>query len=253
MIGQERLLQLLDNYTIKTFPRSSLFVGPKGCGKHTVVKYISSKLKIDVVDITEIFSKDVIDQLYQEVNCKIYLLDLTSLDVRKQNIFLKFLEEPLQNAFVVLLTETLVNILPTVQNRCQVFAFDSYTKATLLQFTSNTELVEFADTPGKIDQYRDFDTKYYIALSDKIIESISKATWPNLFSLVEKLNFEDGTFDLFIPILLYRFRVAIVSGARIYKQYQLTSNMMNEARIAKLNKQRLFEKYLFELKEMMTQ
>ena len=44
MIGQKRLLNVIDNYTIDTFPRSVILIGDQGCGKHTLVNYISENI-----------------------------------------------------------------------------------------------------------------------------------------------------------------------------------------------------------------
>ena len=44
IIGQEKLLNILNAYLENnSLPNSLLFVGEKGCGKHTIASYISSR------------------------------------------------------------------------------------------------------------------------------------------------------------------------------------------------------------------
>ena len=43
LVGQERVLDKINNFTLDTFPSSTILLGEDGCGKHTLLSYISAK------------------------------------------------------------------------------------------------------------------------------------------------------------------------------------------------------------------
>ena len=43
-IGQARLVNIINNYTMSTLPKFLLFFGVMGCGKKTFAKYLADKL-----------------------------------------------------------------------------------------------------------------------------------------------------------------------------------------------------------------
>ena len=107
MIGQANLLEKINSYTLDTFPHSVLLLGDKGCGKHLLCSEIAKKLELNIVDITENISAEFIDNIYRSCTPNLYVVDLSKfLFDKEQNVLLKFVEEPLTNAFVILLAES---------------------------------------------------------------------------------------------------------------------------------------------------
>lgn len=53
MIGQETVLEIIDKFNLDTLPHSLSIIGSSGSGKHTIVKYISEKMHLPCIDITE--------------------------------------------------------------------------------------------------------------------------------------------------------------------------------------------------------
>ena len=51
IVGQEKLVNKLNNYNINTLPHALLFIGPKGCGKHLIASYVAEKLALELVSI----------------------------------------------------------------------------------------------------------------------------------------------------------------------------------------------------------
>ena len=112
MIGQSKLLNKLNNFTVDSFPRSIILLGERGCGKHTIVKYIQENIiKFPVMDVTQNISNEYIDNIYRNPNPAIYVIDLNEFTEKEQNVLLKFVEEPLLNSFIILLAESKTNIL----------------------------------------------------------------------------------------------------------------------------------------------
>ena len=120
------LFDKVDRLTIDQLPRTLLLLGDYGCGKHTLVKYISERFNLEIENITENISSELIDNISQRTSPYLYMIEEMKLTLRDENILLKFLEEPLKNAFIVILSESKQSILPTILNRCQVWNFESY-------------------------------------------------------------------------------------------------------------------------------
>ena len=53
-IGQARLVNIINNYTMSTLPKALLFIGDMGCGKKTFAKYLADKLQFDFIEIERI-------------------------------------------------------------------------------------------------------------------------------------------------------------------------------------------------------
>ena len=84
IIGQDKLLNYIDSKRRDTFPRSLILLGESGCGKSTVINYISDKLNLPLIDITDNINIDFITSLYEKniinINNKKYILYSRLLD-----------------------------------------------------------------------------------------------------------------------------------------------------------------------------
>lgn len=193
IVGQDKLLKQLDTYTLDTFPRTAMFVGDYGAGKHLICKMLSEKFNLPLIDISDNINLETLDNICLSTNVNMYLIDASMITEKEQNIILKFLEEPLKNAYIVLLVNNKNRLLPTVTNRCKVFELAKYTKETLSSFIeideSNKYILDIANTPGEILNLKDSKLSDTVALSDKIINCIHKATFANTLTLLDKVSF----------------------------------------------------------------
>lgn len=257
MIGQNRLVRIIDNYIENnSFPRSLLLEGPWGCGKHTLVKEISEKLNLEIQDITDLLTLETLDNISISTFPKIYLIDTYSISIREQNVILKFLEEPLKNSYIILLCTSKNKLIETVVNRCMCLSFESYTQEELKVFLSkniSTEILELADTPGMLIRFQTSPVENMISLSKQIFEKIRVASYSNILSIPNKLYYKEPKenlldFELFVYILLNM-------AFKLYKEYKLgyneyiyTSKLYKACAIPNINKQQLFEHYIISLK-----
>lgn len=233
MVGQTQLLNKLNKYTIDTYPHSSIFLGERGSGKHLIVNYLKDNiLKLPLVDITGNISDEYIKRIYINPNPSIYLIDTSHMMEKEQNILLKFLEEPLKTAFVILLCENKVNLLDTIKNRAVLFEMDLYTKEELSSFVSSKENVDLITsiirTPGKIINTNDSNIKDMYDVCLKIVDKIEIANFSNTLTIVNKINYKDqfDKFDIFIflDMLAYLlFQNYLKTNNKIkYDMYKLT-------------------------------
>lgn len=255
MVGQVKLLQLIDRYIdTGTLPRTLLLEGDYGCGKHTVTSYISEKLSLPVLDITETLSLELLEQITLKPVPQIYLINSSNISVKEQNMILKFLEEPLKNSYIVILAETKTQLLNTVINRCVCLSFEKYTTEELLEFctSSNADILEFADTPGRVRLFEQHPVTEMKSFSEKIFLQIGIANYSNILTIPNRINFKDNDklfdFDVFVFILIHVAMNLYIKGMIPYKAYLVTDEFYNDTKIPHINKLQLFEHYLFRLK-----
>ena len=153
VIGQTKLMSIIDSYTIQTLPKALMLIGQAGCGKHTISRYISEKFNLDYVEIEEsVSSVDIENFLYSTINT-LYVIDLTKFSEKQQNQFLKFIEEPSKSVYIILTASSEAGVLNTVLNRCTKYTFEPYTKQEVEQITGTTvneKAFTIFKTPGKL-------------------------------------------------------------------------------------------------------
>ena len=80
IIGQTKLLSKIDMYyTMQYLPKTLMFLGPAGCGKHTIAKHIAEKFGLDFVEIEEsVSAQDLEDYTHKTIDT-LYLINLNKL------------------------------------------------------------------------------------------------------------------------------------------------------------------------------
>lgn len=251
IVGQETIkdnIYAYATFAAHMFPKSLMLIGEVGSGRHMISHKIADHFGLRYMEISDIFKKELIDNLYQEVTPTVYVIDASIVDHKKQNILLKLLEDPILSSFIVIIAEGPEAVLPTVLNRCQVWTLQKYSRDELLNFTQDERILAVATTPGMVEKYKSIDLDSYNELCTKIVDSVKLAAWSNLFAVVEKFNFDDDGLKLFIPLLINKFKERIFEGEKLYKQYKLTLKFSNDSKVKNVDEKRLFEEYLFALK-----
>lgn len=261
IVGQEKLCWLIDSKSLDTFPRSLMLVGLRGAGKHLVCDYIAQHLRLPMSDITDSLDLETLDEIYQKVEPSIYTIRINEISVQKENLILKFLEEPLKNTYIILMAETEIGVLQTVLNRCQIWHMQHYSREVLSTFieNGNYEVLEVAQTPGQVKALCSYPFNDMIALADKIIGRISGATIPNTMKLSTQIAFKNEkdkfNADVFVDMLLNRLSKAWAStptqDSKLVDAYVLTSNLKRNMAIRNADTKALFERYLLELRKIM--
>lgn len=194
MIGQQRLKNKIDSYTLSTFPRSVLLVGDLGSEKAEICEYISQKFDIPMYDITELISDEYINDIYSMPSSGLYVIDCTKLSEKEQNIILKFYEEPNDYIHIILMCENRYGILETIQNRSHVLTMDSYSKEELEPLCNpdtKDSILKIANTPGTVEDLNYVDLAGLEKLCKTILDSLSRANYQNTLTISNKVNFKD--------------------------------------------------------------
>ena len=247
LIGQSRLLSLIDNYTAANLPSTILFIGDIGCGKRTFAMYLAAKLQFDFVEIDKsVKAENIQDFMYSTLKT-IYLINLDNFSEKQQNQFLKFIEEPSTTVYVVLTTSSEATVLPTILNRCIKYRFDPYTLEQLKEITGssviNPKAVEIFKTPGKLMNLTESSFRDIIELAEKVVHKINIASYANAVSILTKINFKDlyskVDFYLFFDVVEYLafedFKnngilqsLAVFKITNQFKQYARKQNLIKE-------------------------
>ena len=246
IVGQSKLLTAINSYTIQTLPKSLMFIGPSGCGKHTIAKYIAEKFDFDYVEIIEnVSTDDLTEYTYKTINT-LYLIDLNKFSEKQQNQFLKFIEEPSKTVYTVLITNSEANTLGTIINRCIKYTFESYAKEQIEAIT-NTSVNDLAfkifQTPGKLLNLTEDSFKNIITLAEEVVHKISYMPYTNTLAISTKINYKDLynkiDFNLFFDTIEYLAledykinkndkSLVIFNLTNKFKQYSTKQNLIKE-------------------------
>lgn len=260
IIGQDKLINKINNYNIDNFPKSLILVGPEGSGKHTIIDYIAKHLNLPYIDLTEYVSYETLTNLSSRTEPYIYVFDANKLSIKDENVILKFIEEPLKNTFVIIACINESQLIDTVLSRCQIWRLDKYKIEQLDKFSSfklDSSIMHILDTPGKLLKFTNYNEILAInELVKKIFTCIKNANIQNVLTLSNKISFnnEEDKFDfnLFIDFLLNEAMNYFISNPFEYNKawliYKRTYELSNSRFIAHINKKQLFENYILDLK-----
>lgn len=259
IVNQDKILDYINNKSIDTLPKTILLEGKKGSGRHTIANYIADKFNLIILDITESISLDTINEAYLKVEPYLYIIDCNKLSNKNENTILKFLEEPLKNSFIILITENKYSLMNTILNRCYTITLKPYSKECLKSFITNTEYMDqilgICETPGDVITLQNYDINALFNFCIKIFDKINVASYPNTLSISDKVAFksEKDKYDvnIFWRILLkVSYIRAINNLPNAIKEYELTNKFFNRLTIRNIDKKYLLEQYLINLKQM---
>lgn len=262
IIGQTKLINKLNSYSLNTLPKSLLFLGPTGSGRKTLVKYLANRLNLEVVEISEKIDSSLITEYQQAVNKKLYIIDLNEFTEKQQNQFLKLIEEPGPNVYISLIAESEIGILDTILNRCIKYRLEPYTKEQLQELSSQnncvvTDLVyAVAKTPGAIINLDINKLDELYSLCSNIVNKLVYASISNTTSISTKINYKEEydkyEFKMFFNMLLHcAFEKYLFDQSELtLKIYLFTANYVKNLQIKSLNKENFMINFLLELKEI---
>lgn len=253
MIGQEKIKNELSKYSLNTLPQSILFLGEYGCGKHTLANELAQSYNLPLVDITEKVNLNTITEIYNNPLTTMYLINIDELTDREQNVLLKLVEEPLSGTYIILIASGTYCVLNTILNRCATFSFECYTPEQLRTFSDDESILELCTTPGQIKSVNQSILKDTKLLASKIAEHIGEASFSNMLTIVNKVNFKDS-YDKIDCILLIRALahyteqlLGTTGNSVYYDMYMKIEKSLIKLRDSRLNKESLFTNLLIEL------
>jgi replication-associated recombination protein RarA len=259
IIGQQKLLSKIDSYfATMRLPKTMMFIGSSGCGKHTVAKYIAEKFELDYNEINENVTAAELDDYLHSTISTLYVIDLNKFTEKQQNQFLKFIEEPSKSVYVLLIATSEAGVLNTILNRCIKHSFETYTKEQIEQIT-NTAVNELAykifQTPGKLLKTNDASFSQLLTVADGLVKNIDKMTYANALAVSTNINYKDLynklDFDLFLDAVEYTALEDFknTSNMQSFKVFKTTNQFKQYATQQRLIRETLMLNYLTTLWE----
>ena len=267
MIGQTNLQgQILQLINDDTFPRFSIFVGPKGSGKKIFVRefviheltdglYEECGIKVDDV-------RELIVDAYKIHSTAVYFIpDADNMSNAAKNALLKVTEEPPNNAYFIMTLEDENNALETIRSRGTVFHMDRYIPDEIFEYyweyaeshkianPNDAEICEaLCETPGEVEllcNMKPMDFYDYVQL---VVDNIAEVQLANAFKIADKIALKDGAEGYDLKLFWKAFmKVAFDTGKNnsIYS----TSKYLQKLRTKGINRQMLFDSWVLEIRE----
>lgn len=142
---QDHIVTVLEGAIKKeSIPHALLFSGTRGTGKTTLARIFAKSIGTSDLDVSEIDAasnrgiddirelKEAVHTLPYESKYKVYIVDEVHMLTKEAfNALLKTLEEPPAHVIFILATTEEEKLLDTILSRCQVFRFNSPSRAVL--------------------------------------------------------------------------------------------------------------------------
>lgn len=213
MIGQIKLQDTI-NRTIDRFPKFTIFVGPKGSGRKTLVKDTFKKLHIPIIEFgTSVEDvRQIIDIAYEQTEPICYMCsNADGMSLSAKNGLLKATEEPPQNAYFVLILEDLCNTLETIKSRGSVFVLDPYKKEELISYRKYRQykpdydniIEDVCENTGEVDELFSCDIPKFYNFAETIVNSIHIPTSGNIFKISKQIKTKQDD-DGYDGLLLFK-------------------------------------------------
>ncbi len=210
-LGQDKLLAKINNFTFDTLPKTILFIGPFGCGKRTLARYIANKFNLVIKELDNTVDTDQLVAIQQTVVQTLCIINLDNFFDKQQNQFLKFIEEPGQTIHIILTTSSELRVIPTILNRCIKYYFADYSVDFLKNNFSDkvsheNELVyTVCKTPGQLLNVDGNTIKDLFNCCTKLLANITTIGYPNLLKVSTLINYKDDydrfDFEQFLSVL----------------------------------------------------
>lgn len=266
ILGHESIINGIDRRKLNnTFSHANLIVGADGIGKSVIAKYLSNSIieprdNSESVDIVRYYPKsasfgvDDVRNIIDEVSKKPYegdkkvliLYKCDKMTTQAQNALLKTIEEPPTGVYLILLSDSLENILDTIQSRCQVYKLTPLSKDDILKYIDlNYPNIEPGDRqaafafstgiPGKVDKFIDDEKlKELRNICVGLFESILKREHGLVLKYGELLqNFKDEKYDLLDILILFIRDIMIfkeLNNKELVVNFDKINNIMDISR-----------------------
>lgn len=265
MIGQEQLLNKITTLIEEDkFPRFSILVGLEGSGRKTISKEIAKRLNAqlaisgikvdDIRNTMKLANSNYLKTLY-------VFPESDKMSNNAENALLKFLEEPPNNAYIILTVDDLYSLLYTIRSRGTVFTLDMYKPSELFTYfwqirpdgnPNDAELVQkICETPGEVESLADSIQNLY-DYAQLVYDNIGEVAGANALKIGSKiaLKDEEDKFDLkaFFKVFTY---VCFEHLGLMPMDYVVTTiKYQNQLKIKGVNKPMLFDNWVLDMREI---
>src|SRR5699024_3940097 len=256
VIGQENTIKhftgLIDD---NKMPRVLIIEGDKGQGKRTITKYIAEYMDIDVYEPDNLKVDDIrkiVDDSQSLSRDRLYALyDADEMTTQAQNAILKFLEEPQENAYIIITVQEQNYLLDTIISRATMIRLEQYTHEQLKQAYDNEKLCLMFNNPGQIetaihaDNFEDLH-----GVIKTFVDNAHILSAKNTFKVPKYFEGYDNMF--IIDIMLYELYEKIRTGGDVQRYFKMIYQINNRKHLfhnKSINKANLMEMILIDVRK----
>ena len=271
MIGQHQLQSRINQLIEEnSFPRFSIFVGPKGSGKRTLANWIrrcmgQNELTIsyEATDVKIDTIREIIQRSYKVVNPTIYIIpDADNMSNAAKNALLKVTEEPPNNAYIIMTLEDENNTLETIRSRGTIFHMDIYTPDEIYQYAmayahDNEDIIkDICETPGDVNILLDCGVQEFYDYVQLVVNNIAEVSLANAFKIPSKVALKEDAEGYDLRLFWKAFMS--VCWERSYEQdtkkycdgIVITSRYLQKLRVKGINRSMLMDNWVLEIREL---
>ena len=263
MIGQRCIQQQIKSaIESKSLARFIILVGERGSGRKTLAHEIAKWLNADCAEVEKGVDaiREVIDNSYKLAQEIIYIIDGDSMSPSAKSSLLKVTEEPPNKARFVLTVTDIAQTLDTLTSRACVYRMDNYTHADIAQFagTEDWRFPNFCSNKYEVDLLLEYGIDEFHNYVKLVIDNISDVSSANALKIENRIAFKDTDKGYDMKIFLQAFRTECIDRVQELTDYaekmklldwiEITTNNLGLLRTPTLNKQALFDIFIFDIR-----
>ena len=265
MIGQQqlsnRIQQLIEN---DAFPRFSIFVGPKGSGKKTLLLEMFEGIYLEDNNVDSV--RKMIEMVYRVGNRTFIMPDADTMSVAAKNALLKVVEECPNDNYFIMTLEDENNTLETIRSRGTVFHMDRYTPGEIGYYfydnyhanhSEDDEVIvkELCETPGDVDILVKMGIKEFYDYVQLAVDNIAEVSLANAFKMPNKIALKDDAegydFTLFLKCMIVVCSDKMKQDVIDAEVVQCISRYLQKTRIKGINKTMLLDNLILDVRELL--
>ena len=272
MIGQKKLIELIDSTPKENLARFIIIHGGRGSGKKTLLKKVASKIgMVANVDKGVDAVREMIKSAY-DVNEPIlyHIQNSEQMSAQAMNSLLKVVEEPPRKAYFAITVSNMDNILPTIKSRSMVFNMLPYSKEDIMEFLqvrygmnptdANVSIIaDFCENMGEVDYLLSLDSiENFYKYVKLVFNKVGASDGVDAFRISNKMKFKEdavGYEPLFFLkcLAIYgrscmKIEETIKHNRSCAKAIQLIANCRSELQIKSINKAAAFDAFILQLR-----
>lgn len=256
---QSRIEQLIEN---GTFPRFSIFVGPKGSGKKTLLLEMFEGIYLEDNKVESV--RKMIEMVYRIGNRTFIMPDADTMSNAAKNALLKVIEECPNDNYFIMTLEDENNTFETIRSRGTVFHMDRYTPDEIEEYLTqkygvldNRELSivrDICETPGDVDILTDEGIIAFYDYVQLVVDNIAEVSLANAFKIPSKVALKEDAEGYDLRLFWKAFMKVCLQDDVVYgikaEAVQITSKYLQKLKVKGINRQMLIDCWLMEIREL---
>ena len=253
-----------------TFPRFSIFVGPRGSGKKTLLLEMFEGIYLEDNKVDSV--RKMIEMVYRIGNRTFIMPDADTMSNAAKNALLKVIEECPNDNYFIMTLEDENNTLETIRSRGTVFHMDRYTPDEIIEYVERTygdtsvdgEIFRnICETPGDADILVNCGVKSFYDYVQLVADNIIEVGLANAFKIPSKVALKDDAegYDLklfwkaFASIMMERAKDTYFDNRPneaipYLSSYNATRRCIESLNTKGINRQMLIDTWILEIRRI---